>query len=255
MRGRRGLFLVALLALVGTGCKLELDVNVDVASDGSGIVEVVVGLDADAVDRVGGDAGALVDVGELEEAGWVVDGPSVDADGFTRLRIRQSFATPEEAADVFTEIAGDDGPFQDFAVRRERSFTETRVAFTGNVDFAAGLGDADLAPEIDGEPLGESVEEIEAQLGDSLSRLIQVRVRARLPGEVTSNATTKADNGAVWKIGFGEGAVDLEAVGAQRRTTVLVFAGIAVVGVIALLGVLLFRLAGRVVAKDRPPAG
>jgi hypothetical protein len=80
-------------------------------------------------------------------------------------------------------------------------------------------------------------------------------VRARLPGEVTSNATTKADNGAVWKIGFGEGVVDLEAVGAQRRTTVLVFAGIAVVGVIALLGVLLFRLAGRVVAKDRPPAG
>jgi hypothetical protein len=251
MRGRRGLLLVALLAIVGTGCKLELDVNVDVASDGSGIVEVVVGLDADAVDRVGGDAGALVDVGELEDAGWVVDGPTTEADGYTRLRIRQPFATPQEAARVFAEIAGDEGPFRDFEVRRERSFAESRVAFSGYVDFASGFGDRGPAAQVDGEPLGDSMEEIEAQLGDSLSRLIQVRVRVRLPGDVTSNATTKADNGAVWQIGFGEGGVDLEAAGTQRRTTALVLVGVGVVGSVVLLGLLVIRLAGRVLAKDR----
>ena len=104
------------------------------------------------------------------------------------------------------------------------------------MDFAAGsrpCGDEGLAAELDGEPLGQSVEEIEAQLGDSLSRLIQVRVRARLPGEVTSNATTKADNGAVWQVGFGEGTVDLEATGTQRRVASLALAGVAMLCAIA----------------------
>jgi hypothetical protein len=251
MPGRRGLLLVALVAMVAGGCRLELDVNVDVASDGSGVVEVVVGLDADAVDKIGGDAGVLVDVDDLEADGWTVDGPTADADGVTRLRIRQPFATPQEAARVFAEIAGDDGPFRDFAVTRERSFSETRVGFTGSVDLSAGFGDGGLAPQVDGEPLGDSVEEIEAQLGDSLSRLIQVRVRSRLPGDVSSNATTKADNGAVWQIGFGEGSVDLEATGTQRRTSALVLVGLAVLVGVALVGWLLVRLAGRVLAKER----
>ena len=79
MRGRRGLVLVALLVLLGTGCRLELDVNVQVASDGSGVVEVVVGLDPDALDKIGGDLLAVLDVRALEVAGWVIDGPSSPA--------------------------------------------------------------------------------------------------------------------------------------------------------------------------------
>jgi hypothetical protein len=121
------------------------------------------------------------------------------------------------------------------------------------VDFAGGLealGDQGLAAELDGEPLGQTVDEIEAQLGDSLSRLIQVRVRARLPGDVSSNATTKAENGAVWQVGFGEGTVDLNAVGTERRTSPLVPAGVAGVATLALLVLLLVRLAGRVTARD-----
>ena len=128
------------------------------------------------------------------------------------------------------------------------------MRFSGRVDFSGGLEALraqGLPPEIDGEPLGQSVEEIEAQLGDSLSRLIQVRVRARLPGDVTSNATTKADNGAVWQVGFGEGSVDLDATGTQRRTSTLVLAGVAVVGALGLVVYLLVRLAARVTAKDR----
>ncbi|MGH9274362.1 MAG: hypothetical protein ACRDZU_06920 [Acidimicrobiales bacterium] len=254
MRGRRGLVLVALVALLGAGCRLELDVNVEVASDGSGAVEVVVGLDPDALDKIGGDLMAVLDVGALEDAGWVLDGPAEEGDGFTRVRIRHPFATPGEAALVFEQLAGDGGPFQDFTITRDTSFAETRVRFTGRADFAAGLealGDRGLAPEVDGEPLGTTVDEIEAQLGSSLSRLIQVRVRARLPGDVTSNAATKADNGAVWQIGFGEGGVDLEATGTQRRTSALVLAGLAVLVVVAFAGMLLFRLAGRVTATNQ----
>jgi hypothetical protein len=260
MRGRaagwRRLLLVTLVLLVGSACKLELDVDVEMAEDGSGAVEVIVGLDPDAVERIGGDLAAVMEVGDLEEAGWVVDGPSKESDGFTRVRIRHPFGTPEEAAEVFAQIAAEDGPFQDFAVARSSSFASTTWRFTGKVDFDGGLqafGDAGLAAELDGEPLGQSVEEIEAQLGESLSRLIQVRVRARLPGEVTSNATTKADNGAVWQVGFGEGAVDLEAKGQERRIATLVLSAAAAVCALVLLILLLVRLAGRVTANDRTP--
>jgi hypothetical protein len=251
--GRRRLLLVALLVLVASACRLQVDVNVDVADDGSGSVEIVLGLDADGVAKVGGDLGAVLELDDLTDAGWTVDGPSKESDGFTRVRIRHPFGTPEEAADVFAQIAGDKGPFQDFAITRSTSFAQTKVRFTGRVDFAGGLealGDQGLAAELDGEPLGQTVEEIEAQLGESLSRLIQVRVRARLPGDVTSNATTKAENGAVWQVGFGEGTVDLNAVGTERRTSTLVLAGVAGVATLALLVLLLVRLAGRVTARD-----
>jgi len=241
--------------LVASGCRLELEVNVDVEEDGSGVVEVVVGLDADAVDRIGGDLEALLEVDDLVEAGWTIDGPTTESDGFTRLRISHPFATAEDAATVFSRVAAEDGPFQDFAVERDTSLAETTWAFTGRVDFSGGLesfGDAALAEQLDGEPLGQTVEEIEEQLGDSLSRLIQVRVRARLPGDVTSNATTRAENGAVWQVGFGEGAVDLRAEGTERRTSTLILGGVAVVAALALLLLLLFRLARRATAEQAP---
>lgn len=261
--GRRGLrkprallLLLVLAAVLVSGCRMELDVNVDVREDGAGTVEVVVGLDADAITRIGGDLGAVLELDDLVDAGWTVDGPALEEDGYTRLSVSRDFGTPEEAADVFGQIAAEDGPFQDFRVTRERSFAETRYGFEGTVDFSGGLealGDEGIAAELDGEPIGQSVEEIEAQLGESLSRLLQVRVRARLPGSVSSNATTKADNGAVWQVGFGEGTVDMEATGTERRWATLGLAGLGIVCLIALLVLLLVRLAGRVTSRDTEP--
>lgn len=251
---RRALLLGAMvLVVVASGCRLQLDVNVRVDESGGGSVEVVVGLDRDAIDRIGGDLAGVLAVDDLLAAGWVIDGPSLDSDGYTRVRISRAFATPEDAAAVFAQVAGEDGPFQDFAVERDTSFASSRWAFTGRVDFSGGLeafGDEGIAAALDGEPLGASVEEIEAQLGESLSRLIQVRVSARLPGDVSSNATTKAENGAVWQVGFGDGPVDLEATSTQRRTTTLVVAGIGGACLLVLVVLGLIRVAGRVTARD-----
>ena len=98
-RARRGLLLVALVVL--GACRLQVDVNVDVAADGSGEVEVVIGVDDDALDRIGGDLAAVLDVAALEDAGWVIDGPAAEGDGFTRVRIRHPFESPREATQVF----------------------------------------------------------------------------------------------------------------------------------------------------------
>lgn len=241
-RARRALLLAA-LALLGA-CRLQVDVNVEVGEDGSGEVEVVIGVDDDALDRIGGDLAAVLDVDSLAEDDWVVDGPAEEGDGFTRVRIRHPFESPSDAADVFAFIAPDDGPFQDLAVTRDRSAFETKVGFTGRVDFSAGV------PSVDGSDL-ESVEELEARLGDSLSRLVQVRVSARLPGDVTSNATTKADNGAVWQIGFGEGSVDLEATGTTSRVGTVIAIGGAALAALLLVLYALVRLAMRSGSSQR----
>jgi hypothetical protein len=248
--------LVLVVGLLSSACRMEIDVNVLVEEDGSGSVEVVLGLDEDAIERIGGDLEAVMEVDDLLASGWQLDGPDLDPDGYTRVRLSHPFGTPDEAAEVFAEIAAEDGPFQGFAVTRDTSLAETRWAFTGRVDFTGGVeafGDEGLAAELDGEPLGQSVEEIEEQLGDSLSRLIQVRVSVRLPGEVTSNATTRADNGAVWVVGFGEEPVDLRAEGTERRTSVLVLGAVGALALVALVVVLLFRLARRVTGDDSAP--
>jgi len=255
-RGSRGrlALVVGVLVLLVSGCRMTVDVNVTVEEDGSGAVEVVLGLDEDALEQVGGDLSAVLATDDLLAGGWAIDGPVAEADGFTRVRVSKPFGTPEEAAAVFAEVAGEDGPFQDFAVTRETSLAETTWGFTGRIDFSGGLeafGDEGLAAELEGEPLGESVEEIEARLGESLNRLISVRVSVRLPGDVSSNATTKADNGAVWQAAFGQDPIEMEATGTERRVLTWVLGGLAVVLLIAAIGVAVFRLARRTTEQDR----
>ena len=87
--------------------------------------------------------------------------------------------------------------------------------------------------------------ELAGQVGSSLDRLIQVRVRVRLPGDVSSNATTQAANGAVWAIGLGDGPVDLSAHGTQRHPWAYGLAIGAILLAVVLLVTALVRLAVR----------
>lgn len=246
MRRRAGLLLLLpWILLGGAACQLQLDLNVAVDEDGSGQIEVVVGLDPDAIERIGGDLEAVLVVDDLEEAGWTVDGPILDPDGYTRVRVGHSFANPEEAADVFEQVASADGPFRGLAVTRTTSFARTEWGFTGRIDFSGGieaLGDAGIAAELDGEPIGQSQEDIEAQLGEPLSDAIDVRVGVRLPGEVTSNATMQADEGGRWQVPWGADALDLMAQGEETRTPTLVAAGVGVVCVALLVGLGMVRV-------------
>ncbi|MFL6203753.1 MAG: hypothetical protein ACJ739_00230 [Acidimicrobiales bacterium] len=236
-----------MVVLLG-GCRLQLDVNVQVAEDGSGSVEVVVAVDRDGIDRIGGDLGAVLATDDLRDAGWRIEGPDEEPDGFTRVRFRKGFDDAEQADAIFEEIAGQDGPFQDFAVSRSSSLARTEWGFRGRVDFSGGIeafSDDQLAAVLDGEPLGQSVDEIEEQLGEALSRIIQVRVGVRLPGDVSSNATTKAENGALWQVGFGDGAVDMQAHGTETRTATVVGVVVAILCAVLLVIYGLVRLAVR----------
>ena len=224
------LVLVLVGAVLLSSCRLQLGVDIQVEEDGSGQVEVAAGLDPDAMARVGGELDALLSTADLVAAGWTIEAPDLADDGVTWVRVHRPFADADQAAALFEDLAGSEGPFQDLRIERRSSFARTEWDFTGRLDFAGGLeafGDAALAAELDGAPLGQTVEEIEATLGEPLSKAVQVQVSIRLPGEVTSNAPGAGDR-TVWQTGFGERTVALEATGVEQRTGSMVAAGVAV---------------------------
>jgi len=233
--------LVGLLALAG--CQVRTEVGVEVEGDGSGEVTVSVGLDDDAVSRVPNLAEELR-TDDLEATGWTIEGPAEEADGFTWIRARKPFATPEQAGAVLEELAVRGGPFQGFAVTRERSFARTEYRFAGTVDFEGGLerfGDDALAAALDGEPLGEDLAAVEARIGQAIDEAFTFRVAVRLPGDLaSSNAPVEASNGAVWSPRISEaGPIELSARSEVVRTGTIALTAVAVVAGLAAVAVAL----------------
>jgi hypothetical protein len=239
---------VVFVALVATGCRVRTEVGIDVREDGSGTVTVAVGLDADALAKAP-DLQQLLRVDDLRATGWTVAAPVKDADGYTTVRASKPFANPAEAADVLSEVSGPTGPFRDFRLSRTRSFARTTIRFHGTVDLSGGLAafaDGDLAQQLGGRPLGDDLKAIEQRAGDSLNNVFEFQVAARLPGDVTSNASGHAGDTELWQPRLSDPApVSLDATGRTwRRATVLLVVAAAVAAVLLVL-VLLRRLVRR----------
>lgn len=244
-RARRSLraLLLVVLALCGAACELRTEVNVSVEEDGSGVLEIGVGLDEEGMAE---QPGLLEDLefGDLIEAGWQVTEPTEEGDGYTWVRVSRRFDHPDELAPLVEQVAAEDGPFRDFRLERDQEFAETRYRFHGVVDFSEGVGSVTDDPEL-GEALGaDPLELIEDRLGRAVDELVGVQVAVRLPGDVQSNAPTQASNGAVWTPSVLESeAVELTATSSVARTERLLWLGVAVVGAFALVLLLAIRLA------------
>jgi hypothetical protein len=241
-RAGRALLLV-LAGLLVAGCQVRAELNVSVEEDGSGVVELAVGLDEDALSRRP-DVLEDLDLSDLTDTGWEIVGPVEEVDGVTWLRARHEFGTPEELGVLVDEVAGERGPFRDFELRRSDAFAETRYDFSGTVDFTAGAGalaeDPELAEALEAEP----IELLEERLGAAIDELVRVQVAVRLPGSVESNAPTQASNGAAWQPSVVEReVVELRATGTVSRSERLVWVGVAVAAGFALLLYLLVRAA------------
>lgn len=227
-----------LLLLAASACQVRTAVTVDMADDGSGSVEVAVGLDAEAMERVPdldgdgarapADLAALVREDDLVAVGWTVSEPEVAGDGTTWLRVTRHFGTPDEAERVLAELTGPNGPLRDLGVERATSFGRTRLAFRGTADLSGGLeafGDDGLAMALDGEPLGEDAADIETRIGQPLADAVTFEITARLDGDDTT-----------WSPRLGEGPVALAADTTSYDVPVL---GLALVAVLSLLALVL----------------
>lgn len=234
--------IVAAVLLLAAGCEVTTVVSVDVDDDGSGEVEVLLGLDAEAVARLPdldgsgvpdeADLVELVRTDDLEAADWSMAGPRTE-DGTTWLRATKPFGTPEEATAVLAELTGPDGALPDLEVRRESSFGRDRFELTGTADLSDGLeafGDEGLAAALDGEPLGESPEDIEERFGTPVEEMYRLHIRALLPGD-----------DAAWTPALGGPPVTMEAGSTVYDVPVLVLVALSALALAGLVAVFVVR--------------
>lgn len=202
----RLLVLVALLALMATGCEVELAAGIEVGRDGKGQVTAAVGLDAEALAELG-DPGAALRVDDLRQAGWRVAEPRQEADGLTWIRASRPFADPEEAMATMAQLTGPAGPFRDFRLTRTRSLLRGKTTFTGVLDLTgglSGLSDPDLEERLGDVDLGLDIAGLQQRFGADLASSMKVEVTAGLPGKVTTNAPLRQGSRALWSPELGQ---------------------------------------------------
>lgn len=247
--------------LCSGACRVRTDVRIEVKENGSGTVTVKIGLDDDAMKKAPNFQQALK-VDDLTAHGWTVAGPVKETDGFTYFSASKPFANPEEAKGIFTEISGEKGPFRDFTISRTRSFAHTKFHFAGTVDFTGGIAsfsDSELAQQLDGKPIGDSVQAIEQRIGESLDNVFEIHIAVRMPGDVTSNAPGQASNGAVWQPRLSQpAATTLDASSESTRWGTIIGTAVAVIAALTIVVLLLVRVALRLRRRRRvvvtPPA-
>ena len=157
------LFLAVLLVVL-TGCRVQLETKIQVGMDGKGTITQGIGFDDAALKRVG-DPRAALRAGDLEQAGWVVDDATREGD-LTWVRVHQSFSTPEQGTALLAQLSGPDGPYRDLLVSRSDGLLSTSVKVTGEIDTTAGLamfGDDKLAAALGGDASGGLLKKIETE--------------------------------------------------------------------------------------------
>jgi hypothetical protein len=233
---------VLLVGLLAAGCQVQTKVTVHMDDDGSGAVEVAVGLDEEALgqlpdlDRSGvGDAADLthlVRADDLTATGWRLSEPKAE-DDLTWIRATKPFGTPAEAAQILGELTGPDTGLHDLRFERSRGFGSTSYSFAGTADMSGGLealGDSGLAAALDGEPLGEDTAQIEQRLGKPISEMVKLDIAVELPG------ATKT-----WSPVVGGDAVAMSTESTVYDKPVWLLTALAVVCLVALAAVLLVR--------------
>jgi hypothetical protein len=122
--------------LVLSACQATVRVDVAVNPGGSGTVSVTASLDASAAQAVG-----PLQLSDLEQAGWRIDGPHPTAGGGLTVTASKPFRNPAEAEQVIDEISGPSGPFHDLHVSRQRSVlgSRTTIRVSGAIDLTCGV--------------------------------------------------------------------------------------------------------------------
>jgi hypothetical protein len=116
--------LARLLLVVGAvvllaGCRADVTVSIAADDDGSGLVEVQVVLDAEAVDRL--DDLESFQTDDLTDAGWTVTDPVDLEDGGVRLRASKPYPVPPAPGSAAPGTGGPTSRAPRRGAERERS--------------------------------------------------------------------------------------------------------------------------------------
>lgn len=211
MTRRLAIVLVSLLAL--SACRLDVTVDVAMEPDGTGVVSVVAVADAELVAHVPD----LVDDLRLDDAianGWVIDGPTADADGSLTITLTHPFSGHVELANVLNSIGP---PLIDMGAARTTDGDQTTNAIRGTLVLSNGFrsfADADLIEAVGGLPFADEF----AASGATPDEAMSFTFRVALPGELVSAETgTEVDDGVIeWVAPLDGTSVDLLTETVQR---------------------------------------
>jgi hypothetical protein len=235
---------LVLVAVATSACQVRITAGIDVGGNGEGTVRAAVGLDGEALAKVG-DLAAQLRVDDLRAAGWKVEGPRKDDDGLTWVRASRPFSDQAEAQRALSQLGGADGPFRGLAFHRSRSLLRTRTSLSGVVDLShglVGLADEDLRAKV-GDAFSLDPDGLRKELGPDVDRGVQVQFEARLPGSMRSNAPSHAGGRAVWRPMMGR-QLDIRASSQGLRLVPLVPALAAVLLLAVGVGLLALRRRG-----------
>lgn len=177
---------IAAFVVLATACQVELDVAINVESDGAGEVELTVTLDDEAARKIPNLEDDLR-VDDLRAADWDISSfEEIDRDEetWTEITATKRFSSPEQLQEVLDEITGSSGMFNGFTIRQESDFAERRYSVDGEVDLRRGLAlfsDQQLTFLLGGEEFGRPIDEFLE--GRSPDEAISVDVEVTVPGE------------------------------------------------------------------------
>ena len=184
----RRVLLIVISALVLTACRLDVEVDVAIAPDGTGTVTVHAVADAELAAKVPG----LVDDLRFDDAiaaGWTIDGPTTDDTGEVEITLTHTVASPQELANVLNSIGP---PFTSMAAARTTVEDQTSNAIDGVLTLPNGFesfADADLVAAAGGLPFNDEFSASATTPAESMS----VTFRVALPGELVSTTGTETD--------------------------------------------------------------
>ena len=217
--------LLAVLVLAA-GCRADIVVDIDIAHDGAGTVNVEVTFDEEVMRWVP-DLGELIVTDDL--VGWDVRHYGEQAPAGERLRVVASkrFSSPAELAAVLSEIDrpsdGSAGLFRSATFVGSRDGVHVIYDLTVTVGLdrpAAGLVNPATADSLEGELFGLPIPEIEERAGAPLDELVTLVVRATVPngaGRLPEAGAMTLNEGGTRELRVAGELVDAELVAADAE--------------------------------------
>ncbi len=180
-------------ALVALGaCRVDATVAVTVAEDGSGSIEVTAVADA-AVVEAAPDLADDLRLDDLQQAGWIVEGPTAVDGGGLQLVLSHPFSSPAEATALLGQLSGEGGLLAGFELEQQHSLAGVSTELSGSLSFQDGLAevaDADVVEQIGGAPYLATLADREIPVEDAFG--LQLVVTA--PGEVVDTDGTPLES-------------------------------------------------------------
>lgn len=228
-----------LLVVPLTACQVELSTSLTVSDNGSGSMTVVARADAEAVAAAPELTNSL-NLDDLRTAGWTVDVVPPTADSYLVVTLRRTFATPDEATLLLSQLSGENGPLRDLVLDRSGRTNDARYVFSGSAGLPAGLSgfaDSDALALIGAAPFASSL----ATRGLAVEDVLGMSLTVTLPGKVeSSNASSMAgaeddvSTTFAWTIPMDESELMLTAATRNRDLSAML-AGYAAQGFLVLL--------------------